>query len=102
MKTVRRANFKADDLKYHPGEVSCPGEGDEGDGGVVMNKHLPEVLALHVKKLAAKISPYISYHMLVLSGKSATIHVKINSISSNFDDTLKCENSSLWNVDRTC
>jgi len=36
----------------HPGEVSCPGEGDEGDGGVVVDEHLPEVLALHVKELA--------------------------------------------------
>ena len=36
----------------YPGEVGCPGEHDQADGGVVMDKHLPEILPLDIKELA--------------------------------------------------
>ena len=34
-----------------PGEVAGPREAEEGDGGEVVDKHLPEVFSLHVEKL---------------------------------------------------
>ena len=34
-----------------PGEVAGPGEAEEGDGGEVVDKHLPKVFSLHIKKL---------------------------------------------------
>ena len=37
------------------GEVASPGEGDEEYCGVVVYEHLPEVLPLHVKELAAHV-----------------------------------------------
>ena len=36
---------------YPPGEVAGPREAEEGDGGEVVDKHLPEVFSLHVEKL---------------------------------------------------
>ena len=41
----------------HPDEVSRPGEHDEGDGGHVVEEHLPEVLPLNVKELAEAQGP---------------------------------------------
>ena len=34
-----------------PGEVAGPGEGEEGDGGDVVDEHLHKVLPLHVEEL---------------------------------------------------
>ena len=39
----------------YPGEMGGPGECDEENCGVVVNEHLPEVLPLHVKELAAHV-----------------------------------------------
>ena len=39
----------------YPGEMGSPGECDEENCGVVVNEHLPEVLPLHVKELAAHV-----------------------------------------------
>ena len=39
----------------YPGEVGGPGEGDEENCGVVVYEHLPEVLPLHIKELAAHV-----------------------------------------------
>ena len=36
----------------YPSEVGCPGEHQEGDGGVVVDEHFPEVLPLNIKELA--------------------------------------------------
>ena len=36
----------------YPGEVGCPGEHDQGDGGDVVDQHLPKVFPLHIKELA--------------------------------------------------
>ena len=38
----------------HPGEVCSPGKGNEGNSGVVVDEHLPEVFPLHIEKLAEK------------------------------------------------
>ena len=38
-------------LVLAPGEVAGPGEGEEGDGGDVVDEHLHKVLPLHVEEL---------------------------------------------------
>ena len=41
----------------NPSEVGSPAKHHECDGGVVMNKHLPEILPLDIKKLADAETP---------------------------------------------
>lgn len=41
----------------HPHEVGRPGEHDEGDGGLVVDEHLPEVFPLHIEELAEAQGP---------------------------------------------
>ena len=38
-------------------EVSCPGEHHEGNGGIVVYEHAPEVLPFHIKELADRKGP---------------------------------------------
>ena len=45
--------------------MRSPGEGNEGYGGVVVDEHLPEVLSLHVKKLAATISSILCVYFYI-------------------------------------
>ena len=54
--------------------MRCPGEGDEGYGGVVVDEHLPEVLSLNVKKLAAKIC-IINHLMSSKFSSSVDFHI---------------------------
>ena len=54
-----------------------PGERDEENCGVVMNEHLPEVLPLHVKELAA--------HVCVLL---LIADYKTSSLQKSFTDTM--------------
>ena len=39
------------DQGAYSGEVGCPGEHDQADGGVVVEEHLPEIFPLHIKEL---------------------------------------------------
>ena len=41
----------------HPDEVRGPGEHDEGDGGLVVDEHLPEVLPLDIEELTEGQGP---------------------------------------------
>ena len=41
----------------HPHEVGRPGEHDQGDGGLVVDEHLPEVFPLHIEELAEAQGP---------------------------------------------
>ena len=49
--------FKLNYSWYPPGEVAGPGEAEEGDGGEVVDEHLPKVFALHIKKLQDRQGP---------------------------------------------
>ena len=42
---------------YAPGEVAGPGEAEEGDGGEVVDEHLPKVFSLHIEKLQDRQGP---------------------------------------------
>ena len=46
-----------EDEGAHPDKVGGPGEHDQGDGGLVVDEHLPEVFPLDVKELAEGEGP---------------------------------------------
>ena len=50
-----------EDESSYSDKVSCPAEHDEGDGGLVVNEHLPEVLPLDIKELAEGKRPVESH-----------------------------------------
>ncbi len=54
-----------EDERADPGEVAGPGEAHEGNGGQVMNEHLPEVLPLHVEKLGDHQRPVANVIKLI-------------------------------------
>ena len=45
------------DQGAHPEEVGRPGEHDQGNGGLVVDKHLPKVLSLNIKELTETQRP---------------------------------------------
>ena len=57
-----------------PGEVAGPREAEEGDGGEVVNKHLPKVFPLHIEKLKDRQRPVESQLKINSYRKAIQIH----------------------------
>ena len=57
-----------------PGKVAGPREAEEGDGGEVVNKHLPKVFSLHIKKLKDRQRPVESQLKINTNRRSQKVH----------------------------
>ena len=82
-----------------PGEVACPGEGEEGDGCDVVDKHFHKILPLHISELRNGEGPVEGelYHVVPPDGRldimvrivipdhnENTIIIKIYMLNSGF------------------
>ena len=50
-----------EDKSSDPDKVSGPAEANEGDGGLVVDEHLPEIFSLHIEELTEGEGPVESH-----------------------------------------
>ena len=61
-----------EDESSYSDEMSCPAEHNEGDGGLVVDEHLPEVLDAHQVQCQLLVS-YLSLHVKELSKEKGPV-----------------------------
>ena len=77
----------------NPGEVAGPAEGHQGNGGDVVDKHLPEVLTLHIIKLRKAQGPVETqlYHVVHPHLKKCIIIIRSKRNSNGTIKELICK-----------
>ena len=89
-----------------PGEVACPGEGEEGDGCDVVDKHFHKILPLHISELRNGEGPVEGelYHVVPPDGRLDIMVRIIIPIHNENTNIIKLENAlrvpcRYWNHD---
>ena len=76
-------------ISLTPGEVACPGEGEEGDGCDVVDEHFHKILSPHISELRNGEGPVEGelYHVVPPDGR-LDIMVRI-IVPDHSENTIK-------------